>query len=180
MAEIKSAFELAMEKSKRIVISDEEREKFKQKEILQKAMSLFHRYREGHVSLSEILKEIERMKGETKTLVKESLLSQWIDALSLDDDQERLLMGIESLKGQSLGGVREKFHHILAQCRREREQAKEKIGAQLIETLRKEGIYGSAVDPHVKGGKDFQEGLKAIEDRFRQKIEAIKEALKNS
>jgi len=180
MAEIKSAFELAMEKSKRIVISDEEREKFKQKEILQKAMSLFHRYREGPLSLSEILKEIERMKGETKALVKESLLSQWIDTLSLDDDQERLLMGIESLKGRSLGEVRERFHYILSQCSREKEQVKEKIGAQLIKTLRREGIYGSAVDPHVEGSKGCQEGLRAIEDRFRQKFEGIKEALKKS
>ncbi len=180
MAEIKSAFELAMERSQKIVISDEEREKFKQKEILQKAMSLFHRYREGLISLNEILKEIERMEGGTKALVKERLLSQWVDALSLDDDQERLLMGIESLKGQSLGEVREKFHHILTQYRQEREKAKDRIGAHLTEALRKEGIYGSAVDPRVEGNGGFKEGLKAIDDNFKQKINAVKEALKKS
>ena len=89
MGEIKSTLELAMERTKKIAISEKEKEEIKQKEVLQKATSLFHRYREGHLPLNDILKEIERMEKKTAIMVKEILLSQWIDALSLNDDDER-------------------------------------------------------------------------------------------
>jgi len=83
MAEIKSTLELAMERTKKIAISKEERKEIKQKEILHKINGLFRRYMEGHLSLNEILKEIERMDEKTRPTAKEILLSQWIDALSL-------------------------------------------------------------------------------------------------
>ena len=82
MGEIKSTLELAMERTKKFAISEKEKEEIKQKESLQKVTRLFHRYREGHLSLNEILKEIKKMEKKTATMVKELLLSQWIDALS--------------------------------------------------------------------------------------------------
>ena len=109
MAEIKSALELAMEKSKKYVISDEERERIREKEILQKATGLFHRYREGHLSLNEMVREIERMDEKTRERVKEVLLSQWVDTLSLDEDPERLFSAIESIKGRSLNDMKERI-----------------------------------------------------------------------
>ena len=42
-----------MERTKKIAISEKEKEEIKQKEVLQKATSLFHRYREGHLPLNE-------------------------------------------------------------------------------------------------------------------------------
>jgi len=61
MGEIKSTLELAMEKTKKFAISEKEKEEMKQKEVLQKATGLFHRYRNGLLPLNEILKQIERM-----------------------------------------------------------------------------------------------------------------------
>ncbi|MGZ3613902.1 MAG: hypothetical protein ACXU9X_08400, partial [Thermodesulfobacteriota bacterium] len=109
MGEIKSSVELAMERTKKFALSDQEKEELKRKEVLQKARSLFHRYRDGHLSLNEVLKRIEKMEGKTATTVRQSLLSQWIDALSLDDGHERTFKGMESLKRQSLDEVRKKF-----------------------------------------------------------------------
>ncbi|RPJ11183.1 MAG: hypothetical protein EHM36_01955, partial [Deltaproteobacteria bacterium] len=102
MAEIKSSLELAMERSKRFAISDQERDEIKRREVEQKAASLFHRYIDGHLALHEVLKEIERADEKTRPVMKEILLSQWIDALSLQEEDERLLKGIESLKERSL------------------------------------------------------------------------------
>jgi len=49
MGEIKSILELAMERTKHFATSEKEKEEMKQEEVLQKATSLFHRYREGHL-----------------------------------------------------------------------------------------------------------------------------------
>lgn len=179
MAEIKSTLELAMERTKRFTISGKEKEEMKQKESLQKAASLFYRYRDGHLSLNEILKEIERMDP-ASTTVKEHLLSQWIDALSLDEDGERILRGIESVKGRVLDTVKKKFHGLLLRYQAEKEKAKEMVGIQSREALRKDGISGSAVEPKLEGSGLWKKEKDKLDRSYARKLEEIKEELRAS
>jgi len=178
MAEIKSTLELAMERTKKFAISEKEKEEIKQKEVLQKATSLFHRYREGHLPLNEILKEIERMEEKTGTTVKKLLLSQWIDGLSLDDDDERILKGIESLEQRSIDEVKQKFHHLLSQYQSEKERIKEEVMVQFKEVLRREGIYGSAVEPKPEGAELWQKEKEKLDQSYKIKLEEIKRQLR--
>ena len=178
MGEIKSTLELAMERTKKFAISAQEKEEMRQKEVLQKATSLFHRYRDGHLSLNEVLKQIERMEEKTATTVKESLLSQWIDALSLEDDK-RILKGIESLKQRSIHEVEEKFHHLLSQYQAEKEKVNEKAGAQFTEALRREGIYGSAVEPKLEGSVSWEKEKEKLDHSYRIKLEGIKKEVRS-
>jgi len=178
MGEIKSTLELAMERTKKFAISEKEKEEFKQKEVLQKATSLFHRYREGGLSLNEILKQIERMEKKTATTVKELLLSQWIDTLSLDNDDKRTLKGIESLKQRSIDEVKQKFHHLLSQYQGEKAKLRERVRAQFAEALRRDGIYGSAVEPKFEGGELWKKEIEKLDHSYRVKLEEIKEQLR--
>ena len=177
MAEIKSTLELAMEKTKKISISKEEREEIKRKETLQKINGLFHRYMEGHLPLNEILKEIERMDEKTRPMAKEILLLRWIDALALNDQDERLFKGIESLKQQSIDEIRQKFHHLLSEYEKEKERIRETERAQIEELLKKEGIYGSAVEPKFEGSQHFEKELGNLNQHYGIKLKEIKEDL---
>ena len=178
MGEIKSTLELAMERTKKFAISDKEKEEIKQREILQKATSLFHRYREGHLPLNELLKEIEKMDKRTSTTVKESLLSQWIDALSLEENAERILKGIESLKRRSIDEGKQKFHHLLSQYQKEKEKIKEEVKAQFITDLKERDIYGSAVEPNLEGGEHWKKEKEKLDNSYKTKLEEIKEQLR--
>jgi hypothetical protein len=178
VGEIKSTLELAMERTKKVAISEKEKEEIKQKEVLQKATSLFHRYREGHLSLNEILKQIEKMEKKTAITVRESLLSQWIDALSLGDGDERILKGIESLKQKTIDEAKQKFHYLLSQYQREKEQVKEKVKAQFTKDLKRDGIYGSAVEPKLEGGELWKKENEKLDHSYRIKLEEIKEQLR--
>jgi len=178
MAEIKSTLELAMERTKKITISKEEREEIKQKESLQKVNGLFHRYREGLLSLNEILREIERMDQKTRTMTNEILLSQWIDALSLNEEDEKLLKGIEALKGQEMEEVRTKLNHFLSQYRESREKINQEVRAQSEEILRREGIYGSAVEPNIEGSQPLEKELGNLDQLYGVKLKGIKEQLR--
>jgi len=178
VGEIKSTLELAMERTKKFAVSEKEKEEMKQKEVLQKATSLFHRYREGHLPLSEITKEIERMEKKTATTVKELLLSQWIDALSLSDDDERILKGIESLKQRSINEVKERFYSLLSQFHEEKEKVKEEATIQFTEALRKDGIYGSAVEPKLEGSELWKKEIEKLDRSYKTKLEEIKEKLR--
>ena len=178
MGEIKSVLELAMERSKKVVISNEEREKIKEKEILQKAMGLFHRYQEGHLSLNEMMREIDRTDEKIREKVKKVLFSQWVDALSLDDDGERLFNAMESIKDRSLDDIKEKFQSFHALYHNEIEQAKQRMSLQLAEELKSEGIYGDAVEPNVEGSESWKKLLDPVDCFHREKLDEIKEALK--
>ena len=178
MGEIKSSIELAMERTKKFATSEKEKEEIKQKEVLQKATSLFHRYREGHLPLNNILKEIGRMEKKTAIMVKEFLLSQWIDALSLEDEDERIFKGIESLKGRSIDEVKQKFHSLLSQYLSEKEKVKEKVKVQSTEALKKDGIYGSAVEPKIEGNEIWKKEIEKLSHSYRIKLEEIKEQLR--
>ncbi len=178
MAEIKSTLELAMERTKKIAISKEEREEIKRKEILQKINVLFHRYLEGHLPLNEILKEIGRMDEKTKPMAKEFLLSQWIDALSLIDKEERLFKGIESLKERSIDEIKQEFHHLLSEYQKEKEKIKQTEGGRIEEVLRREGIYGSAVESNIECSQHFEKELGKLDHFYEVKLKEIKEQLR--
>ena len=178
MGEIKSTLELAMERTKHFSVSEKERDEIKQKEALRKATGFFHRYREGHLSLNDILKEVERMERKTAATVKEHLLSHWIDALSLDDDNDRILKGVESLKGKSIAEVKQRFDRLLSQYQREKDDAKEKTGVQLLEALKKRGIWGSAVEPRFEGSELWKKENESLDRSYLIELDEIKEQLR--
>ena len=175
MAEIKSTLELAMERTKKIVISREEREEIRQKEILQKAMGLFHRYTEGSLSLKEVEKEIGRLEEKTKIVIKEILLSRWAEALSLNGENERLLMGIEFLKGRKVDPWRERLDDLVSRYGQEKERAEEETRDRRLAALRREGIYGSAVDPRVEGDPLWEKERTRLDRQYGIELEKVKE-----
>jgi hypothetical protein len=178
MGEIKSTLELAMERTKRFAVSEKEKDEIKQKEALRKATSLFHRYREGHLSLNDVLKEVERMERKTATTVKKHLLSHWIDALSLDEDNERILKGVESLKEKSIAEVKQRFDRLLSLYQKEKEKVKEKAEVQLVEALKKDGIWGSAVEPKLEGSELWKKENEKLDQPYRMTLEEVKEQLR--
>jgi hypothetical protein len=178
MAEIKSTLELVMERTKKISISEKEKDEMKQKEIFQKAMGIFYRYREGYLSLNEILKEIDRTDQQTEKLLKEILLSQLIDALSLTDEGERLLRGIESLKQRNLTEMNQKYHQLFSQYISAKGKIRKEVRAQLIEALRKEKISGSAVEPNLEGSSLWKKEGEKLDRQYGETLEAFKEQLR--
>ena len=178
MAEIKSTLELALERTQKMSISEEEKEEIKRREITQKATGMFNRYMDDHLSLDEMTREIERMEERARATVRNVLLSQWIDAVSLDAENEKLLRGIASLKGRNVDDVKQKLEVLRSEYERETHEAEQNIGGRLAEALRKENIHGSAVVPHVRGSKQWKERMGPIEQAFGKKIEEVKEVLR--
>jgi hypothetical protein len=179
MAEIKSTLELALERTKKMAISEKEKEEIRQKRLLEKAKGLFHRYREGHAPLSDLQKEIEKMDDKTSAAVKDFLLSQWIDALSLRDEDERLIKGIQWLKNSRLEGTPQGFRQLSSQYREEIEKIRQETRTQLVEALKREGIAGSAIEPNVEGDLLWKEAVERLDHLYGGKLEEIRKQLRN-
>jgi len=180
MGEIKSALELAMERSKKYPISEEEKEKIRQKEILQKASGLFYRYREGHLSLHEIEREIGRLEDKAREGVKEALLSQWLKSLSLEGDPERILKGIELIRKRDFSEVTARFKDLLSEYGKAVDVASQRKRAELAEALKDAGIEGDAVEPNLNGNEEWKRMLDSTRHSFEGRLEGIRDALKAS
>lgn len=179
MAEIKSTLELALERTKKIAISEKEKEEIRQKKLMEKAQGLFHRYREGLAPLSELQKEIARMEEKTSAAVKDFLLSQWIDAISLKNEDERLIKGIQWLKNGRLEEIVQRFRQLSSQYREEIEKIKQENRTQLVEALKREGIAGSAIEPNVEGDLLWKEAVEKLDHLYGEKLEQIRKQLRN-
>ncbi len=178
MAEIKSTLDLVMEKTKKLEMTAEEKEELKRKEVFQKAMGLFHRYLDGTIPLNEIVREIEKLGSPSGATVKDILVSQWIEALSLGGDNEKLLKGIKLLKDRDIEEANQKFLIVQDQYRSQKEMVRQEVSLQLIETLRKKGIRGTAVVPNVEGNPDWKGRLERLNEIYRKQMEEVKESLR--
>lgn len=178
MAEIKSTLELALERTKNLSISEEEKEEIKKKEILLKASGMFNRYMEDYVSVGDVMREIGRLEGKAGALTREFLLSQAIGAISLERDNEKLLRVIESLKGRDVGDAKRKLASFRSEYEREKQEAAEEIMVRMEASLRQDGISGSGVVPRIQGSSEWEEKVEGLQQAFRERIGEIKKDLK--
>ncbi len=178
MGEIKSTLDLALERTRKITISEKEREEIKHRETVQKAESLFHRYREGHLSLTELAKEIRKMEKSAAAHVKAVLVSQWVDRLSLSEEGERFLEGINSLKSRPMDEVTKQFRSLLSESQTARETLRRQVETEMLEVLKREGICGSAVHPRVEGSQGWKEGTARLDRLFKARLSEIQEQLR--
>ncbi len=178
MAEIKSTLELALERLKKITISEGEKEEIKKKEILAKATGMFNRYMEDFLSVGDLLREIERLEGKAGTMTREFLLSQAIGAISLEKDNEKLLRAVESLKGRGVEDARQKLASFRSKYEKRKEEAEEEMRVRMREGLRKDGIPGSAVVPRLHPSDEWEKNVERLQQTFQKKIDEIKEDLR--
>jgi hypothetical protein len=179
MGEIKSSVELAMERSRRFSLTEEEREEIKRKEIEEKASRLFHRYREGHLPLHEMEREMEKMDEPYREKVKGALLKLSIDALTLGEDYERLLSGIEWLKGSSLDAIRRRLHELTSSFSEERKKVEQEVKKAMMEELKRMGFSGSAIELHVGENPEADRLWAARERTYQEQVRQIQEMLRN-
>ncbi len=179
MAEIKSTLELAMERTKRFTLSEKEREEIKQRETIQKAASLFHRYQAGNLQLNEILKEMEKMDEGTSEEVKKWLLSKWIDTLSLEEDPEKIFKAIEFFSSKKIDDLKKNHDLLFSQYQEEMSEVEKSLKNQFLEELRAKGIYGGAIDPKLEGTERWISEKERLIGSYREKLEEIKKQLGN-
>jgi hypothetical protein len=177
MAEIKSTLELALERTRKMSISDEEKEEIKRREMEAKATGWFHRYIEDRASLPEILRSFEQMDEKAAAGFRAVLLSKFLDALSMDENLEKVVGGIEALKGRSIGPSKQELESLRSEYATEKEKAEEQLRAEMETCLMKEGISGTAVVPRVEKTRAWTEKMEGLKQTFQRRADEIKKSL---
>jgi hypothetical protein len=173
MAEIKSAIEIAMERTQTLRLSSEEKERIQEEELRSKTHGLVNRFLEVDLHFREVEKELAKYSPEQRSQVEKIMLADFGARLDLDRNNELIFQGIEILapdKGKMLLQGKELIKEYLTQKEKEHQKA-EKILRNKLETM---GISGPAVLPKVEETREWVDALSALRALYAEKLWKLK------
>jgi hypothetical protein len=180
MGEIKSTWDIVMEKTKGLEITSRDRERIKKRDLTSRINAIFHRYMDAQGDHEYLKKELEGLQGDERAIAERELLIQLLDTIDLSKDNGTIITGIETLKGKSVARTLEKLHLLASEYKASRDEGAREIEGILRRRLAAAGIYGSAVQPNLEGKRDWIELMEGLKRDFGNRLEALKEELLNS
>ncbi len=176
MAEIKSAVELAMERTKSLRLSHEEKEKLKEEEIQSKAHSLVNRYLEIDFHLREVEKELAKVDPSQRQYLEKLFIQYLTESIDLDRDNDLIFQGIESFREGSKGSI-QKMRDLIQGYQEQKEGEYLEAEKDLLVKLERQVISGSAVQPKVEGSPKWEEVLARFKPAFEEKLDKLRKAI---
>jgi hypothetical protein len=176
MAEIKSAIEIAMERTKSFRLSPEEKERLKEEELQSKAHGLVNRFIEVDLHFHEVKKELDKYSPEQRSQVERILFADLVGRLDLDQNNERIFQGIEFLAPEKKRPLL-KLRALIKEYTAQRGKEQQKMGKAMLMKLEALGIAGTAVLPKVEGSHEWAQALQAFRAPYEEKLKNAKEGL---
>lgn len=168
MGEIKSTWELVMEKLKEMEITEKDRQQFRKEEERERAKRLFFPYFEGDA------RDWEGFKGQVRELGEEgieALMELLSENLSPEKGlPERYRKGIEALFGPK--GLQE-IEALLEGFRQRRQKEEEVLKGELLRAFERKGLKGNAIDPNPRLHPRWGIVIEELEASFRKQIREV-------
>lgn len=177
MAEIKSTLDLVMERTRRAVLSDEEKAAIGRMELHKKAEALFRRYEEDLLGLEGIGRELGKLPEPERASVREACVRLCVAGLSVAGGNEKLLKAIEAVGGRPVAEAERKLARLQEQYRGQREDGRWRLTRAMAEALRAEGFWGNAVEPSVEGTPEWESLVGDLGKAFEDDLDAIRATL---
>lgn len=169
MGEIKSAIELAMERTKGLVMDDQEKREAADRELGSRISALLRRYLEEMIDWDGFQKEYERLDG-IKTKKNELLMDAALTEFGSSDNNEKAFDILSFVGGdvderlkKEIETLRLEFHERIAA---EVEGVKRNVTAR----LNKMGISGSAVEPNVTEWDEWKTAVDQTKSLFMKRL----------
>lgn len=180
MGELKSAWEIAQEKAKKLGdLSPEERRRQKEKECLQIATVLADKYL-ARPDAKLLTNELAKHEGPEKEMITTFLTRQFVDAIEISGSKtERAIEGILTLDQQGtmkdkVAKIKEVLQEHQSAQTKEKEDI-EKAGREILHQMR---ISGSAVSRiNIRAKEEWQKRLEKIAAPFEETLKQLKQQL---
>jgi hypothetical protein len=176
MAEIKSAVELAMERTKGLRLSNEEKEKLKEEEIQTRARGLVNRYLEADFHTRDVERELARLDPPERKEMEILILQYLSEAIDLDRENDLVFRGLESFREGNKGLI-EKMEELIQRYTEKKGREYQKVEKDLLADLERRGVTGSAVQPAVEGTEAWEKARARIRPEFEKELEGLKKGL---
>ena len=182
MGEIKSAWELAMEKAERLgKLSPEELRRQKEEKYGSIGRVLADKYL-GGLALWQLEVELGKYNAEEEVLVKEALASELIHAIELGNCErlQKMIEGILTLKQNhaAIGEIKNEIEQLFEEYEQVEEKESgeiEKSAREILHQLRISGSAIVAVNPNVV--PEWQQVFSRLAQPYKERLEGLKEKL---
>ncbi len=169
MAEIKSTLDLIMEKTQNMVLTEDEKEEIRRKELNGKIKGWIQQYRDNIMSLNAIKSEIQKEEKDRQVELKKTLKKESIQRIEPDEDNTKsfqLLKEILGINKDSIINMINRFQEM---------QDTEKINKtnEMKNRLNEKGISGTAVVPNLDSDKEWNGYYLNLKKEFKEKIKLI-------
>ena len=174
MAEIKSAIELAMERTKNLVMDDEEKRALARRDFEDRLRAVMRRFLEGIRGREEFLAEYREIKGDSaeKGLLLIDLILEESSVLS---QKEKVFALLELVGGELGGGLAAEAGALGAQFKRDLAAGVPGVGERIMGRLAGMGISGSSVEPNVEAWDEWRDAVREMGDVFKGRLSGWRE-----
>jgi hypothetical protein len=176
MAEIKSAIELAMERTRNLVMDEEEKRESRNKEIENKVRAILKRYLESIIEADQALEDVAEVKapeGQKRRLLANLVLEEFdITALS-PRVLDVLRHVVRCLPGSFMG----ELDAILSEFGLSMEKEEGVVREKIRERLDGMGIAGDGLEPNVEAWEEWTQAREETAQAFKERIDEWKRRL---
>jgi hypothetical protein len=174
MAEIKSSIELALEKTKHLIMSAEEKKEQERRDLENKIRTLFRRLMEKYVDRDNLLKEFENLKEKEH---KKLFIEIALDNLNLMEENEEIVSVLELIHEDIKDKVDRGFIALSRAFREELEKREMILKERLREKLKEMGIEGDAIMINLESWEEREKELEEVKAIFSQRLKKWKESV---
>ncbi len=169
MAEIKSAIELAMERTKNLVMDDDEKRAFAQKDLEDRLRAIMRRFLEGMIDREEFLEDYGRISAEKqqKRLLLVDLIIREFEVLVRN---ERVFALLELIGADAGVGFGNEAKALKARFLKELEAREADVRKDISERLYALEISGSAVEPNVADWDEWKTAARDAASLFKRHL----------
>jgi len=171
MAEIKSTLDLIMEKTQNMVLTEDEKEEIRRKELNGKIKGWIQQSQDNVMSLDAIKSEIQREGKDRQIELKKTLKKELLQHIEPDEDNTKLFQLLEEILGINKGSITNminRFQEMLD---------KEKISkiSEMKNRLNEKGISGTAVVPNLDSDEEWNGYYLNLKKEFKKEIQLIED-----
>ncbi len=174
MAEIKSSIELAMERTRGLTLSEEEKRSLQDEKAHRAAHALAAQYLRGDVDVEGLMHKAAALEEGAR----QGLLQGLVDGLRLGSEAfTRGADALERWKGRDHRQCLHRLRDLSVQFGHALQKRRKKLRATLWEDLARRGVEGSAVEPHVEASAPWKAAVEELGREFEPRLGEIKAAL---
>ena len=174
MGEIKSTLELALERTKHLSLSDEEKQQHRQDEFSQRVKGIIQKYHDKLIKQDRIKEVLISLQHEYGIDYKELILADTLDRIRLDKDNGALFDLLESgcdIETTTLRTLCEDYRRRLTA-----------VAQDILTNAKKElaesyNISGTAIVPNIEKDATLKAEIAKLYSRFTNDLQHAKDTL---
>jgi hypothetical protein len=180
MGAIKSTWDIILEKTRGMEITSGDRERIKRQGLASKIHAIFHGYMDARGNQEYLQGELKGLRVEEREVIERELFLKLVDAVDLSKDNDKVITGIEAVKGRAVAKTLEKLRLLASEFKASRDEKARQIEEVFRRRLAAMGISGSAVQPGLEGKEEWIAAMEGLQRDYGNRLRALKGELLNS